>query len=162
MNHGTMGEPQQPWNKDANFRTPEAQVCISTTSSPVPYESIHQPMTLKWHSVFSPYQYTLCELPPAVKKVLRRWRRIRQNYRMPLNNIIVKHVDRRLRGSDEIGQLVYSPDFTNTYYHPISSHIARKNPVFGGSVHVDRTFYERLTCGQQLAISSFDFGLNTV
>ena len=143
MNHGTMGEPQQPWNKDANFRTPEAQVCISTTSSPVPYESIHQPMTLKWHSVFSPYQYTLCELPPAVKKVLRRWRRIRQNYRMPLNNIIVKHVDRRLRGSDEIGQLVYSP-------------------VFGGSVHVDRTFYERLTCGQQLAISSFDFGLNTV
>ena len=45
---------------------------------------------------------------------------------MPPNNVIVKHVDRRLRGRNEKGQLVYSPDFTNTYYHPISSHIARK------------------------------------
>ena len=81
---------------------------------------------------------------------------------MPPNNVIVKHVDRRLRGRDEKGQLVYSPDFTNTYYHPISSHIARKNPVFGGSVQVDRTFYERLTYGQQLEISSFDFNLNIV
>ena len=73
---------------------------------------------------------------------------------MPPNNVIVKNVDRRLRGRDEKGQLVY--------YHPISSHIARKNPVFGGSVQVDRTFYERLTYGQQLEISSFDFNLNIV
>ena len=54
------------------------------------------------------------------------------------------------------------PILLNTYYHPISSHIARKNPVFGGSVQVDRTFYERLTYGQQLEISSFDFNLNIV
>ena len=81
---------------------------------------------------------------------------------MPPNNVIVKNVDRSLRGRDEKGQLVYSPDFTNTCYHPISSHIARKNPVFGGSVQVDRTFYERLTYGQQLEISSFDFNLNIV
>ena len=81
---------------------------------------------------------------------------------LPPNNVIVKHVDRRLRGRDEKGQVVYSPDFTNTYYHPIRSHIARKNPVFDGSVQVDRTFYERLTYGPQLEISSFDFNLNIV
>ena len=68
MNHATIGEPPQPWNTDANFRTPQAQVCISTTPSPVPYQSLHQPITLQWHSGLSPYQYTLCELPPAVKR----------------------------------------------------------------------------------------------
>ena len=162
MNHATIGEPPQPLNTDANFRTPQAQVSISTTPSPVPYQSLHQPITLQWHSGFSPYQYTLCELPPAVKKCYGCGEEFSQNYRMPPNNAIVKHVDRRLRGRDEKGQLVYSPDFTNTYYHPISSHIARKNPVFCGSVQVDRTFYERLTYGQQLEISSFDFNLNIV
>ena len=150
MNHATIGTPPQPWNKDANFRTPQAQVCISTTPPPVPYQSLHQPITLQWHSGFSPYQYTLCELPPAVKKCYGCGEEFSQNYRLPPNNVIVKHVDGRLRGRDEKGQLVYSPDFTNTYYHSISSHIGRKNPVFGGSVQVDRTFYERLTYGSSL------------
>ena len=34
----------------------------------------------------------------------------------------VRHVDRRLRGRDEKGNFTYSPDFTNAYYHPITSH----------------------------------------
>ena len=30
--------------------------------------------------------------------------------------------------------LVYSTDFSNTYYHPTPAHIMRKNPVFDGRV----------------------------
>lgn len=47
--------------------------------------------------------------------------------------------DRRQKGCDEKGQFKYSPDFTNKYYHPISSFITMKNPVFKGSVRSDRT-----------------------
>ena len=63
-------------------------------------------------------------------------------HRISPNNIIarlVKHVDKRPRGRDDKGRFINSPNFTNKYDHPISSHITRKNPVLKGSVRVDRT-----------------------
>ena len=50
-------------------------------------------------------------------------------------NIIVKHVVRRIVQKDPVTHSsIYSPDFSHTYYHPISDHIRRKNPLFTGSV----------------------------
>ena len=42
-----------------------------------------------------------------------------EKFRQTLYNIVVKHWDRRVvRRDDNTGALVYSTDFTNTYYHP--------------------------------------------
>ena len=47
-----------------------------------------------------------------------------EKFRQPPYNIVVKHVDRRVvRRDDNTGALVYSTDFTNTYYHPSPAHI---------------------------------------
>ena len=42
------------------------------------------------------------------------------------------------------GQLLYSNDFSNTYYHPVASHIQRKNPVFTGTVYISSVLYYSL------------------
>ena len=55
---------------------------------------------------------------------------------MPPNNLVVKHMDRRITGRDQSGQLLFSPDFKATYYHPVKEHIMLKNPVFDGRVFV--------------------------
>jgi len=63
-------------------------------------------------------------------------------HRISPNNIIarlVKHDEAPPKGVDDKSQFIYSPHFTNKYYHPISSHITRKNLVLKGSVRVDRT-----------------------
>ena len=54
-----------------------------------------------------------------------------EKYRQPPYNIVVKHVDRRLVRRDErTGLFLYSPDYSNTYYHLEAAHILRKNPFF--------------------------------
>ena len=73
-----------------------------------------------------------------------------EKFRQPPENIVVKHVDRRVvRRDGNTGALVYSTDFTNTYYHPIPSHIRRKNPVFDGRVLIDPGTYQSLDEGQR-------------
>ena len=73
-----------------------------------------------------------------------------ENFRQPSHNIVVKHVDRRVvRRDDNTGALVYSIDFTNTYYHPNPAHIRRKNPVFDGRVLIDLGTYQSLDEGQR-------------
>ena len=52
------------------------------------------------------------------------------------NNIIIKHVDRRIRGKIDIGNLLFNAEFTAAYYHLIKSHITKKNPSFSGNIHV--------------------------
>jgi len=48
-------------------------------------------------------------------------------------NLVVRNGDRRVTGkNDYTGQLNYSRDFSNTYYHLSRNHIERKNPVFNG------------------------------
>ena len=68
-----------------------------------------------------------------------------EKFRQPPHNIVVKHVDRRQVGRDDnTGALVYSTDFTNTYYHPSPAHIMPKKPVFDGRVHIDFSTYHSL------------------
>ena len=81
-------------------------------------------------------------------------------YKTPPTNIIIKHVDRRVtRRNEQTGQLVYSSDFSNTYYHPIPSQISRKNPIFTGLMYIDNTVYASLNQAQHDILHSFQFNI---
>ena len=81
-----------------------------------------------------------------------------QKYRTEPNNIIVKHVDRRLKGRDnQTSHLIFNADFSNTYYHPIFSHVKRKNPLFSGTVHVDWSEY--LAMSTQAVVEKYDLNI---
>ena len=72
-----------------------------------------------WHSGLSPHSYYLVALPTNVKKCYGCGDMFAEKFRQAPHNIVVKHVDRRVvRRDDNTGALVYSTDFTNTYYHP--------------------------------------------
>ena len=57
-------------------------------------------------------------------------------YRMPPNNLVVRHMDRRITGRDQSGLLLFSPDFKATYYRPVKEHIMLKNSAFEGRIFV--------------------------
>lgn len=91
----------------------------STSTSPI------------WHSGMSPHAYELIALPTNVRKCYGCGNDFVDKYRNHPYNIIVKHIDRRVMRKDNLtGALIYSTDFSNTYYHPSSEHIRRKNPLF--------------------------------
>ena len=51
------------------------------------------------------------------------------------NNIVIKHVYRRLVRRDErTGNFFLSTDYSNTYYHLDFAHIQSKNPFYSGKV----------------------------
>ena len=98
-----------------------------------------------WHSGLSPHSYYLVALPTNVKKCYGCGDMFAEKFCQPPHNIVVKHVDRRVvRRDDNTGALVYSTDFTNTYYHLNPAHIRRKNPVFDGHVLIDLNTYQTL------------------
>ena len=78
-----------------------------------------------------------------------------EKFRQPPYNFVVKHVDRRLvRRNERTGQFHCSADFSNTYYHLDSNHIARKNPVFDGNVYLSMATYQTLDARQYHVIST--------
>ena len=86
-----------------------------------------------------------------------------EKFRQRPHNIVVKHVDRRvIRSHDNTGALVYSTDFTNTYYHPNPAHIRRKNPVFDGCVLIDLGTYQSLDEGQRESLKENGLAVNIV
>ena len=86
-----------------------------------------------------------------------------EKFRQPPHNIVVKHVDRRqVRRDDNTGALVYSTDFTNTYYHPSPAHITPKNPVFDGRVHIDFSTYHSLDESQKEMLKEHGLIVNIV
>lgn len=91
-----------------------------------------------WNSGMSPHRYELVYLPSNVKKCYGCGQAFSDRLRQPPHNIIVKHIDRRLMRRDDWGNLHYSPDFTNTYYHLDVTHVRRKNPFFDGKVFVSQ------------------------
>ena len=79
----------------------------------------------------SPHKYEVVVLKPIVKTCYGCGSPFADKYRSSPYNLVVKHVDRRVTGkNDHTGQLLYSRDFANTYYHLVKSHIQRRNPVF--------------------------------
>ena len=72
-----------------------------------PMANYHQ-----WNSGMSPHPYTLCELPNAAKKCYGCGEEFAEKYRLPPTNIVVRHVDRRIRKRDESGLYIYSLDYS--------------------------------------------------
>ena len=66
-------------------------------------------------------------------------------------------LDKRVTGKNSDGQLVYSTDFSNTYYHPSLLHIKRKNPAFNGIVLIDNVLFNSLDVQQRQVMSTYDF-----
>ena len=118
---------------------PQQQFTGATTHYGMPLlkGNVSQQVALgeSWHPGHSPYRYELTLLPSRVKKGYGCGLEFTDNLRQSPNNIIVKHVDRRLVRRDErTGLFHYSADFSNTYYHFDHTHISRKNPLFNGKV----------------------------
>ena len=77
-----------------------------------------------WHSGYSPHRYELVTLPGNVRKCYGCGAEFTERHRNSPNNIVVKHVDRRLVRRDEhTGHFLYSADYSNTYYHLDFGHI---------------------------------------
>ena len=116
-----------------------------------------------WHSGLSPHLYYLVALPKNVKKCYGCGDNFAEKFRQPPHNIVVKHVDRRqVRRDDNTGALVYSTDFTNTYYHPSPAHIMPKNPVFDERVHIDFSTYHSLDESQKEMLKEHGLIVNIV
>ncbi len=111
-----------------------------------------------WHSGMSPGRYELVPLPGNVVKCYGCGQTFAEKYRSSPYNIIVRHVDRRIRGRDASGNIVYNQDFTNTYYHLSKDHILKKNPAFDGYVFATQDILNSLTSPHYLMLSNA--GLN--
>ena len=79
---------------------------------------------------------------------------------MPPFNLIVKHVDRRIiKKCEKTGQLVFSSDYNNTYYHLVGLHIIRKNHAFTGVAIISRKLYSTLDERQQEILRECDINV---
>lgn len=116
-----------------------------------------QPRT--WHSGMSPGRYELVALPTNVFKCYGCGQNFADKYRSSPYNIVVKHVDRRIRGRDTSGNIFYNQDFTNTCYHLSKDHIEKKNPVFDGNVFVKHDLLKSLTNLHHTLLSKADLNV---
>lgn len=114
-----------------------------------------------WHSGMSPNAYEFILMPSKVKKCYGCGSNFVNKYRTAPHNIIIKHIDKRVIGRDErTGHILYSSNYSNTYYHPIASHIHQKNPLFTGLVYISFELYESLDEAQRRILNAFSF--NTI
>ena len=95
------------------------------------------PPALTWHSGMSPYPYEIAVLPAGVSKCYGCGKEFAEKYRTEPHNIIIRHRDRRIRGRDASGRIIYNNEFTCAYYHLNRMHIGMKNPAFNGEVVID-------------------------
>ena len=110
-------------------------------SNPYPPSSATPHYGNQWHSGLSPNPYEIVLLPSNVQKCYGCGAAFAEKSRSAPYNLCIKHVDKRLIGKNADGRLVYSTDFTNTYYHPSISHIKRKNSLFTGQVYIGRELF---------------------
>jgi len=115
-------------------------------SSQVPINSSNQS---NWSTSSSPYSYEIVFLPSNVIKCYGCSQKFADKYRVPPYNIVVKHKDRRIRGFSPNGNMLFTNDFQNTYYHLSVDHITRKNHTFNNIVTIAET--------AMLALSSQQF-----
>ena len=115
---------------------------------------------LQWHSGMFPYPYELVPLPAKAQKCYGCGNTFANKFRSPPLNIVVRHMDRRvIRRNEHTGQLVYSSDYGNTYYHPHLAHIKRKNPLFTRLVSVSSTLYNDLDTATKAVLDSYEFNV---
>ena len=97
-----------------------------------------------WNSGMSPHAYQLIKKPLKVTKCYGCGQEFAAKYNHAPNNLIIKHIDKRITGKDTQGMIVYNTDFTPAYYHANRAHISRKNPYFDGNVVIDGTLAQEL------------------
>ena len=108
-----------------------------------------------WHSGMSPYSYELIEfLSGVISKCYGCNQEFANRYKVSPSNHIVRHRDRRIRGKEERGNIVYNDNFTCSYYHPNRRHIEMKNPIFNGDVFVSNTLYLKLGTAKVATLSA--------
>lgn len=136
--------PTQP---SAAVYTPPA-----THGAPPPYH---------WNSCWSPYRYEIVILPQNAKKCYGCNYEFSEKYRRSPHNLVIKHMDRRIRGKGPTGTILYSSDFTNTYYHPNLAHIQRKNAMFyeRHPVYISSNLYYSLDPIQHQILRSFQLNI---
>ena len=100
--------------------------------------------TPNWHSGLSPYPSEFVQKPKNVHVCYGCGTNFTEKYSSEPNNVIIKHIDRRTRGKGSDGRLLYNADFTPNYYHPIRSHVSRKNPLFTGTIKVKHTVIDKI------------------
>ena len=126
-------------------RGPTFSSTPSTTSNQQTTQSNEQ-----WHSGMSPFPYEVVLLPNNVRKCYGCGNDFAEKYRKPPFNLIVKHVDGRIiKKCEQTGQLIFSNDYNNTYYHLVGLHVLCKNPALTGVAIISRELYSTLDERQQ-------------
>lgn len=145
-----------PNNGPQNKQVPAFVAPQAASSMAAPYPAV----AAQWQPWMSPYAYEVVLLPTMVKKCYGCGNNFVERYRSPPHNLVVKHMDKRIAGKDTLGQLKYSVNFNNTYYHPSMAHIQKKNPYFDGNVRISRSLYDSLDHGQHQVLASLDLEVN--
>ena len=108
--------PHMPFSQETRGST-----FSSTSSTPSNQQTTQS--NEQWHSGMSPFPYGVVLLPNNVRKCYGCGNDFAEKYRKPPFNLIVKHVDRRIiKKCEQTGQLVFSNDYNNTYYHLVGLH----------------------------------------
>ena len=111
----------------------------------------------------SPHAYELIALPTNVRKCYGCGNDFVDKYRNHPCNIIVKHAVRRVMRKDNLtGALIYSTDFSNTYYHPSSEHIRWQNPLFIGLVRLSSNLLALLSPAQKQVLERYNLNIHII
>ena len=131
-----------------DFRTPEIINSVQTSNMFMPTISkghrqtiASSPSPVYWRSGLSPHPYEVVEKAKELVKCYGCGQNFVNNIAF---NLIINHTDRKIRGKDANGHFICNSDFTPAYYHPMLSHILRKNPYFDGRVQIKNSLYEKL------------------
>ena len=125
LGQSSLPNPQQPQSAFYSSFSNQNYPWPTPIPQPPQFTEWNQ-QNVEWHSGQSPHAYEIVLLQPNVKKCYGCGAEFADKFRHSPNNIIVKHLDKRVTGKNSDGQLVYSTDFSNTYYHPSLLHIKRK------------------------------------
>jgi hypothetical protein len=95
---------QQPSTSSATCGQIESQPCIGIpqpqcrqlSGVDIQQQSNASNRFASWNSSMSPYRYELVLLPNSVTKCYGCYQEFTQGYRMPPNNLVVRHMDRRI------------------------------------------------------------------
>ena len=121
----------------------------------------NQGPSITWHAGMSPNPYEVVLLDRRVTKCYGCGQTFAEKFRQSSFNLVLKHVDRRVTGKNSLtGGLIYSNDFSNTYYYLSVIHVKKKNPIFTGLVYISASLYNSLDSGQRNCLNSS--GLNIV
>lgn len=77
----------------------------------------------KLYSGMSPYPYQIVEKPKEVIKCYSCRYNFGEKYNNQLQNLIIKHADKRIKGKSNTGEICYNVRFTPPHYHANNLHM---------------------------------------